>query len=156
MDLILPRMRGVECLRGLREKWPRLQVLVFTQFDHNELVFEALKAGAAGYLLKQTPPAQLLEAIRAVHAGGSMMTPSVARKIFQYFQQLPGEGAHAPTLSPRETEVLHLARKGLTYQRIADQLHIDFNTVRTHFRNIYLKLEVNSRGEAVAKYFRLE
>jgi DNA-binding NarL/FixJ family response regulator len=155
VDLKLTDLGGVELLRQLHGAHPKLQCLVLTQFDDTDLIFGALQAGADGYILKRTPPAELLEAIRVVFGGGSAMTPSVARRVLNYFQQLPAADSDSVRLSEREMEVLHLAKKGLTYEKIGKELCISFNTVRTHFRNIYSKLEVTSRAEAVARYFRL-
>lgn len=155
VDLKLNGLSGAQLVRELGSISPKLQFLVLTQFDDIDLIFEALQAGADGYILKRTPPAEILEAIRVVRNGGSTMTPSVARRVLNHFQQMPAPNSASASLSEREIEVLNLAKRGLTYERIAKELGISFNTVRTHFRNIYTKLEVTSRSEAVAKYFRL-
>jgi DNA-binding NarL/FixJ family response regulator len=151
MDINLPGINGVECARQLRPSLPQAQIMMLTVYEDTELIFKALTAGATGYLLKQTPPAELLAAIRDVHRGGSPMTSHIARKVVASFQQT------APTrtlenLTPREQEVLdHLAR-GFLYKEIAEALGISYDTVHAHIRRIYEKLQVRSRTEAVAKH----
>jgi DNA-binding NarL/FixJ family response regulator len=155
VDLQLPAMQGVECIRRLRDAQPQLPVVVLTNFDDPDLIFGSLKAGANAYLLKRTPPAQLLEALQMVRQGGSTMTPSVARKVFEFFRSLPQPPPATEKLSDRERQVLELAKRGRRYKQVATDLGISYDAVRTHFRNIYLKLQVHSRGEAVAKHFKL-
>jgi DNA-binding NarL/FixJ family response regulator len=124
-------------------------------YEDTEKIFQALSAGATGYLLKRLPPPKLLEAITEVHAGGSAMSSSIARKVVASFQQRPPPKEAPVHLSPREQTVLDCLAKGLTYKQIADQLGISIETIRTHLRRIYEKLHVQSRTEAVAKYMRL-
>jgi DNA-binding NarL/FixJ family response regulator len=152
MDIQLPRMSGVECVQKLKERHPRLQIIMLTVFEDDELVFASLVAGATGYLLKRTPPAEILEAIAEVHRGGSPMSSYVARKVVQSFQTpRSGVGEHLP-LSEREREILQHLAKGYRYKEIADALSISLDTVRTHLRRIYEKLHVHSRTEAVVKF----
>ena len=153
-------MNGVECVRRLKDVLPETQVLMFTVFDDGEKLFESLKAGASGYLLKRTAPARLLEAIVEVHEGGSPMSSGVARQMVKFFHgpgpkaaaQVPAKRAGLPGLAPREDEILELLSKGLLYKQIADRLGLSFETVRTYMRSIYLKLHVHSRTEAVVMY----
>jgi len=154
MDIHLPRMSGIECVRKLKALEPDSLVLMLTAYEDDDLIFQALKAGANGYLVKQTPPSEILTAIQEVHEGGAPMSSNIARKVIQSFHQAePGESS-TETLSPREREILDLVSKGYTNKEIADVLSIAFQTVHTHVRNIYTKLHVRSRTEAVAKYLR--
>ena len=153
MDINLPGLNGVECVRKLKPSLPRTQVIMLTVYQNTEHIFKALAAGATGYLLKQTPPAELLAAIRDVHAGGSPMSGHIARKIVQSFQETaPAASAPSEALSPREAEVLDLLAKGFLYKEISDQMKISYATVHTHIRHVYEKLHVRSRTEAVAKH----
>jgi len=150
MDINLPAMNGVECVQKLHVLDPSLRVIMLTVYEDPERIFDALRAGAIGYLLKQQPSEKLLEAIRDAHRGGSPMSSQIARKVVQFFQ--PGRQTEATTqLSARETEVLKLLSKGHLIKEIADQLGISFVTVRTHIRRIYEKLHVHSRSQAVAR-----
>jgi DNA-binding NarL/FixJ family response regulator len=152
MDINLPGLTGVECVRRLKPVLPQTQVIMLTVYQNTEHIFNALSAGATGYLLKQTPPAELLDAIRDVHAGGSPMSSHIARKIVQSFQKPAPLAGGSDGLSPRENEVLELLAKGFLYKEIADQLGLTYATVHTHIRHIYEKLHVRSRTEAVAKH----
>jgi DNA-binding NarL/FixJ family response regulator len=152
MDINLPGINGVECVRRLKPQMPGTQVIMLTVYQNTEHIFNALAAGATGYLLKQTPPAELLAAIREVHGGGSPMSSHIARKIVQSFQQSASASAEAQSLSPREAEVLDLLAKGFLYKEIADSMKVTYATVHTHIRHIYEKLHVRSRTEAVAKH----
>jgi len=160
MDINLPGMLGTECVRQLKGLAPGLPVLMLTVYDDSEQVFKSLMAGAMGYLLKRTPKAKLLEAIREVYDGGAPMSRQIARRVVQFFQQtdqMPAttETPRSPeiaTLTEREEQVLAGLAQGHLYKEIADQLKISFETVRTHVRNIYEKLHVHSRTEAVLKY----
>jgi DNA-binding NarL/FixJ family response regulator len=153
MDINLPGLNGVECVRKLKPQLPRTQVIMLTVYQNTDNIFKALAAGATGYMLKQTPPAELLAAIRDVNAGGSPMNSHIARKIVQSFQE-PTAAPHdeSEALSPREAEVLDLLAKGFLYKEIADQMKISYATVHTHIRHVYEKLHVRSRTEAVAKH----
>jgi DNA-binding NarL/FixJ family response regulator len=154
MDINMPGMNGIECVRRLKALSPEIQILMFTVYEDTDQIFKALAAGATGYLLKRLPPAKLLEAIREVHEGGSPMSSSIARKVVASFQMVTPDSGKRPHLSPREEAVLDYLAKGFTYKHIADQLEISTNTVRTYLRRIYEKLHVQSRTEAVAKYLR--
>jgi DNA-binding NarL/FixJ family response regulator len=150
MDINLPGASGVECVRRLKPQLPQTQIIMLTVYQNTENIFNALAAGATGYLLKQTPPAELLEAIRDVHQGGSPMSSHIARKIVQSFQQPAPAGAQ--NLTPREVEILDLLAQGFLYKEIADKIQVSYATVHTHIRHIYEKLHVRSRTEAVAKH----
>ena len=151
MDINLPRMSGIECTRRLKELRPDLSIMVLTVYDDDESIFESLKAGARGYILKKTPPAKLLEAIGDLHNGGSPISSRIARKIVQTFQVLGRSAEERENLSKREKEILGYLAKGYRYKEIAETLFISVETVRTHVRNIYEKLHVRSRTEAILK-----
>ena len=151
MDINLPGLSGVECVRRLKPEMPETQVIMLTVYQNTENIFNALAAGATGYLLKQTPPTELLAAIRDVRNGGSPMSSHIARKIVQSFHK-PAAAAETEQLSPRESEVLELLAKGYLYKEIAEQTGLTYATVHTHIRHIYEKLQVRSRTEAVAKH----
>jgi two-component system, NarL family, response regulator LiaR len=154
MDIDLPKMNGIECIKLLKPKCPRVQFMICTVYDEDEKVFEALRTGANGYILKRSPPARLLEAIVELYHGGSPMSSDIARKIVLSFQQKPEEKIQEEYhITPREQEILQLLSKGLSYQELADKLFISSKTVRKHIFNIYEKLHVNSRMDAVNKYF---
>ena len=153
MDINLPGMSGIECVRQLKTSMPSLQVLMLTMYENSQQVFESLKAGASGYLVKRTSPAEIVKAIEEVHAGASPMSGKIARAVVEYFQSLEKKSSPPQHhLSPRETEILDLLVKGYRYKEIADALSIGFETVRFHLKNIYEKLHVHSRTEAVVKY----
>lgn len=152
MDINLPGINGVECVRRLKPSLPGTQMIMLTVYQNTEHIFNALAAGATGYMLKQTPPPELLAAIKEVYAGGSPMSSHIARKIVQSFQQPAEALAEAESLSPREAEVLDLLAKGFLYKEIAEQMKVSYATVHTHIRHIYEKLHVRSRTEAVAKH----
>jgi DNA-binding NarL/FixJ family response regulator len=154
MDINLVNLNGVECVRRLKPMLPGKQIIMLTVYQNTEHIFNALAAGATGYMLKQTPPAELLAAIREVHEGGSPMSSHIARKIVQSFQQPAPLKSEAGALSPREAQVLELLAKGFLYKEIADQMHVTYATVHTHIRHVYEKLHVRSRTEAVAKHLR--
>ena len=154
MDIHLPRLSGVDCVRKLKAIEPDLLVLMLTAYEDDDLIFQALKAGANGYLVKQTSPSEILAAIQEVHEGGAPMSSNIARKVIQSFHQTASSESTTETLSPREREILELLAKGYMNKEIADTLSIAFQTVHTHVRNIYGKLHVRSRTEAVAKYLR--
>jgi DNA-binding NarL/FixJ family response regulator len=155
MDINLPGMTGIECVRRLKAQMPKLQVLMLTMYEDDEKVFQSLVAGASGYLVKRTSPADVLKAIEEVQSGASPMTGKIARTVVEYFQKLQGAAPEQQEyLSPRETEILNLLAKGYRYKEIADSLSIGYETVRSHLKNIYDKLHVHSRTEAVVKYLR--
>lgn len=151
MDINLPKMSGIECAGKLKTQRPQLQIIMLTSYDDNERVFNSLKAGASGYLSKQSAPSEILEAISDVHKGGSPMTSSIARKVVQFFQK-PAAQDDTSKLTHREFEILDLLSKGYQYKEIGDQLSISAGTVRNHLQNIYQKLHVRSRTEAVVKF----
>jgi DNA-binding NarL/FixJ family response regulator len=154
MDINLGGMNGIECVEKLKAESPAMQILMLTVYEDTDQIFKALTAGASGYLLKRSSPTKLLQAIREVHAGGSPMSSSIARKVVASFQKSKQAGEKQVHLSPREEMVLDCLAKGLTYKQIADQLEISIDTIRTYLRRIYEKLQVQSRTEAVAKYLR--
>jgi DNA-binding NarL/FixJ family response regulator len=152
MDINLGGMTGIECVERLKAIAPNMQILMLTVYEDTDQIFKALEAGATGYLLKRSSPTKLLQAIREIHAGGSPMSSSIARKVVASFQKLKQRGEKLTHLSPREEMVLNCLAKGLTYKQIADQLDISIDTIRTYLRRVYEKLHVQSRTEAVAKY----
>lgn len=156
MDINLPGINGVECVRKLKQILPGTQVVMLTAYEDTENIFNSLAAGAAGYLLKRSKSAEILDAIRDVLNGGSPMSTHIARKVVQSFQSRPTAApAEAEAeLSPREQEVLNLLSQGFMYKEISDKLGISFETVRTYIRRIYEKLHVRTRTEAVAKALR--
>jgi DNA-binding NarL/FixJ family response regulator len=154
MDINLPGMNGVECVRRLKQLSPQTQAIMLTVYEDTENIFNALAAGAAGYLLKRTKSAELLEAIREVVQGGSPMTTHIARKVVQSFQLTGASAQPTENLSPREQEVLDCLSHGFLYKEIAEKLGISYETVHTYIRRIYEKLQVRTRTEAVAKFLR--
>jgi DNA-binding NarL/FixJ family response regulator len=154
MDINLPGMNGVECVRQLKALVPATQAIMLTVYEDTENIFNALAAGAAGYLLKRTRSAELLEAIGEVHRGGSPMTTHIARKVTQSFQKSGPSPQPAENLSQREQEVLDCLSQGFLYKEIAEKLGISYETVHTYIRRIYEKLQVRTRTEAVAKFLK--
>lgn len=154
MDINLPGMNGVECVRQLKQLLPKAQLMMLTVYEDTENIFKALAAGATGYMLKRTSQAELLEAIREVHRGGSPMTTHIARKVVSSFQQASPSAQPTENLSPREQEVLDCLAQGFLYKEIADKLGVSYETVHTYIRRIYEKLQVRTRTEAVAKFLR--
>jgi DNA-binding NarL/FixJ family response regulator len=154
MDINLPGMNGVECVRQLKQLLPQTQVMMLTVYEDTESIFNALTAGANGYMLKRTSSKELLEAIHEVHRGGSPMTMHIARKVVQSFQRTAATAQPTENLSEREQQVLDLLSQGLMYKEIADKLAISYETVHTYIRRIYEKLQVRTRTEAVAKFLR--
>lgn len=155
-DINLPGMNGIECVRKLKPKLPDTQFVMITVYEDANHVFNALSAGASGYLLKQTRRNELIDALKDVHAGGSPMSSQIARKVVQNFYRNENQaGGETVELSPREREVLELLARGYLYKEIAEQLKISVQTVNTYIRRIYEKLHVRSRAQAVAKYAHL-
>jgi RNA polymerase sigma factor (sigma-70 family) len=154
MDINLPGMNGVECVRQLKPILPQTQVMMLTVYEDTENIFNALAAGASGYLLKRTSTKELLEAIQEVSRGGSPMTMHIARKVVQSFQKSASAMQATEALSEREQQVLDLLSQGLIYKEIADKLSISYETVHTYIRRIYEKLQVRTRTEAVAKFLQ--
>ncbi|MGN6552760.1 MAG: response regulator [Verrucomicrobiota bacterium] len=157
MDINLPGMNGPECVRRLKPLLPDAQFVMVTIYEDSDHIFQALQAGATGYLLKQTERTELLAALRQVHAGGSPMTPNIARKVVRTFQQPQPQPPLEPLteLSMRENEILQLLAQGFLYKEIAEKLGIKLPTVDSHIRRIYEKLHVRSRSEAIARYAHL-
>ena len=156
MDIQMPGQTGIECIRELKPRLPKTQFVVLTSYTDDKRVFESLKAGATGYMLKRSAPLEILQAIEQVRSGGSPMSGYIARRVVESF----GSGANTPAganvdlpkLSPREESVVVLLSRGYLYKEIADELSIGVETVRTHLRRIYEKLQVRTRTEAVVKY----
>jgi DNA-binding NarL/FixJ family response regulator len=153
MDINLPGISGIEAIRRLRKKGFKGQFLMFTVYDDDESVFEALQAGAVGYLLKKSSPVQFLEAIREIRDGGSPMSAQIARKLVNVFNKNTKQPADADVLSKREREILELISKGFLYKEVAEKLFISTGTVKQHIHKIYEKLQVQNKTEAINKYF---
>lgn len=151
IDIGLPGMSGIECVKKLKPLYPKMLFLMWTVFDDDEKIFDALCAGASGYILKNNTPENILQAIQDIAQGGSPMSANIARKVVASFHQ---KTVSKQELTKREMEMLELLSKGYRYKEIADKLFISIDTVRTHIRNIYEKLHVNSKLEAVNKVFR--
>ncbi len=154
MDINLPGMNGIECIIALREQNLSLLFIMLTVFENSDAIFQSLSAGASGYMLKQTPPAKLLESIQDVFHGGSPMSGEIARKVVQSFQYPAAVTNQIVGLTKREEEILSYLVKGYFYKEIAGLLFISTETVRTHIRNIYEKLQVRTRTEAILKYLK--
>ncbi|MBA3647219.1 MAG: response regulator transcription factor [Chitinophagales bacterium] len=155
MDIELPGISGIEAVKILKEKYPVLKILMQTIFEEDNNIFNSICAGASGYILKNTPPARILESIREIYEGGSPMTPSIANKVLQMVQsRSPVFDSKSFQLTDREKEVLTCLVKGMSYKLIADACFISVDTVRGHIKNIYEKLQVHSKSEAVAKAIR--
>ena len=152
MDINLPGISGIDCIREVRKKCPDIQFMMFTVYENDEKVLQALQAGATGYLLKKTDPQRILESIRELSEGGSPMSSNIARKLVNVFQEMR-KSVRQEILSERENEVLQLLADGLLYKEIADRLQIAHGTVRQHIYKIYQKLHVQNRTEAVNRYF---
>ena len=155
MDINLPGMSGVEAVKRLKPALPKTQFVMLTVYEDANHIYNALAAGATGYLLKQTSREELLTSLQDAHLGGSPITSNIARKVVQFFRQNPAPAAADGGLSPREQEVLELVTQGYRYKEIADKLDISVPTVNTYIRRIYEKLHVRTRTEAVARYAHL-
>lgn len=152
MDIGLPKMSGIECLEELRELAPEIQVMMLTVYEDDDRIFKSLVAGASGYILKNTLPAELFEAIKEIHEGGSPMSNLITRKVVRTFQQMGKSSKELENLSERETEILSYVAKGYHDKEVAEKFFLSVETVRKHLRNIYQKLHVRSRTEAVLKF----
>jgi len=152
MDINLPGISGIECILTLKSMGLPIQFIMLTVFEEADAIFDSLSAGASGYLLKQTTPVKLMEAIREVYQGGSPMSSEIARKVVDSFHSRDTSSSFANILTSREEEVLSMLAKGYLYKEIADQANISIDTVRSHIRHIYEKLHVKTRTEAVLKY----
>jgi DNA-binding NarL/FixJ family response regulator len=153
-DIGLPGMSGIEGIRILKERYPDLLVLMLTIHDDDERIFDALCAGASGYLLKKTPPARLLESLREAVAGGAPMSPEVARRVIALFREFQPPDSGKYELTPHEIRLLRLFVDGHNYKTAATELGVTAHTVSFHLRSIYEKLQVHSKSEAVAKALR--
>ncbi len=154
MDINLPGINGVECVRQLKQSAPKIQAVMLTVYEDTESIFNALAAGASGYMLKRTKTPELLQAVRDVIKGGSPMTAHIARKVVQSFQKAGPSQQATENLSHREQEVLDFLSQGFLYKEIAEKLGISYETVHTYIRRIYEKLQVRTRTEAVAKFLK--
>lgn len=156
MDIDMPETSGLQGLQMLRQVSTDVKVLMLTVFDDNQHVFDAIKAGANGYILKKTPPAKLIEYIQEANTGGAPMSSSIATQVLKMFSSIQNTGnkQHDYNLSERETQVLQLLVNGYSYKMIASEMYIAIDTVRSHIKKIYEKLHVNSKSEAVAKAFK--
>ncbi len=154
MDINLPGMKGYDCVRQLKAAHPAVQFLMLTVYEDSDSLFNSLRAGASGYLLKRTASARLLEAIKDVFEGGAPMSPQLARRVVQFFSQPATENTSLAKLTPAEREFLDQLSKGYAYKEIADRMGISIDTVRSYVRTVYEKLHVHSRTEAVVKYLR--
>jgi len=153
-DIGLPGMSGIEGIRVLKERYPRLSLLMLTVYDDDDRIFDALCAGACGYLLKRTAPARLLESLREAVSGGAPMSPEVASRVIALFREIRPPEPSDYDLTPHEARLLKLLVDGHNYTTAADELKVSYNTVKFHMRHIYEKLQVHSKSEAVAKAMR--
>ena len=151
MDINLPNISGIECTARLKALLPRLHILMLTVYEDTDSIFQALQAGATGYLLKRAHPDEIVRAIHDVRSGGAPMTGYIARKVVDSFRQAPASVNEADNLSPREREILDFLAQAYQYKEIAAALNISYATVRTHIERVYQKLQVCSRAQAVAK-----
>jgi DNA-binding NarL/FixJ family response regulator len=151
MDIGLPNISGIEGARTVKENLDNIQILMFTVFEDDEKIFEAIKAGASGYLLKKSSPEEIIEAIKSLYTGGAPMSSSIARKVIESFQRHSSAYKSDYKLTTRETEILNSLIDGLSYKKLAEKYFISISTVRTHIGHIYEKLHVNSKSQAVAK-----
>ena len=155
MDIELPGINGIEAVALIKDEYPEVKILMETIFDDDEKIFNSICAGAEGYILKHTTPAELMEAITEIHEGGSPMTPSIANRVLKMVKTRPEPGnKESFDLSSREKEILTCLVKGMSYKMIADACFISIETVNVHIKNIYKKLHVHSKSEAVAKAIR--
>lgn len=153
-DIGLPGMSGLEGITILRERYPRLPIIALTVYDDEDKIFDVLCAGASGYLLKNTPPARLLESLKEVASGGAPMSPEVARRVIKLFREFRPPDRSPSNLTQQETELLKLIVEGHSYKTAASKLEISVSTISFHLQNVYNKLQVHSKSEAVAKALR--
>lgn len=152
MDINLPGMSGIECVKKLSEEMPDISVVMLTVYEDNERIFDSLASGAVGYLLKSTSPSLILDSLKDVKNGGAPMSAQIARKVVQSFHKPTQTNQKLETLTDREQEVLSLLASGFMYKEIADELHVSLDTIKTHIRHIYDKLQVRTKTEAVLTY----
>lgn len=152
VDINLPGMSGIELVGKLKTKLPMVQLMMITMYEDCDQIFASLQAGATGYLLKRSQPAEIIQAIEQLVSGGSPMSPEIARKVVSFFHKTPSQAPGVSDLTKRETEILTQLAKGFMYKEIAENLGIGMETVRTHLQHIYGKLQVHSRTEAVVKF----
>jgi len=150
MDINMPEVNGIEGLKKIKEHFPNIKVLMQTVFDDSDKIFECIKNGASGYILKKDSPQRILQAIQEVYEGGAVMNPSIALKVLEYFKP---QQQKSP-LTEREQQVLQLLAEGQSYKMVADKLSLSFHTVNSHAKHIYEKLHVSSLGEAIAYYYK--
>ena len=153
-DIGLPGMSGIQGIRIVKERYPEMQVLMLTVYDDDDRIFDALCAGASGYLLKRTPPAKLLDNIREAMSGGAPVSPEVASRVIKFFREFHNPEREDYDLTPHETRLLKLLTEGYNYQSAAEKLGVSYNTVKFHVRHIFDKLQVHSKSEAVVKAMR--
>jgi DNA-binding NarL/FixJ family response regulator len=154
VDIQLPGMSGIEGIRLLKDRWPRLQLIMLTVYEDDEKIFKALCAGASGYLLKRTPPARLMESLKEVASGGAPMSPEVARRVISLFKDVRPPDHADYRLTPHEVRLLRMLVEGHSYKTAAASLGCSVNTIGTHMRSVYKKLRVHSKSEAVSKALR--
>ncbi len=151
MDIDMPGLTGIQATALVKSNFPGVQVLILTVYEDDEKIFDAILAGASGYLLKKTPPSKILEAIKEIREGGASMSSSIVKKVLSFFSQQASHNSNEYTLSQRELEILKCLVNGDSYKMIANNCNISIGTVRSHINNIYKKLHINSKSEAVAK-----
>jgi DNA-binding NarL/FixJ family response regulator len=155
-DINLPGKSGIDCVQEIKPMFPDMQFIMFTIYEDNDQVFEALKAGASGYILKNTAPEKIIDSLVELYEGGSPMSPKIARKVLSTFNQPAPDNTVNELISKREQEVLELLSKGFLYKEIADKLSISISTVKRHLNSIYTKLQVQNKVEAVNKLYNRE
>ena len=154
LDIHLPGMLGSEAVPLLRERFPRTQVVMLTVYANEDKIFESLRNGACGYILKKTPPVELMQAVRDAHGGGSPMSSEIARKVIDLLRHVPAPATPEATLTNQEVRLLELLAEGYSYQGAAARMNVSINTVRNYVRSVYEKLQVSTRSEAVGKALR--
>ncbi len=154
LDISLPGMSGIDGIRPIKKRWPKTAVIMLTIYSDTKHVFDSLKAGADGYLLKNTPMERIMEGMLQIKEAGAPMSPTIARKVIEFFNPPKTRKRLRQSLTSRETDVLQGLAEGLTYQKVGDKYFISIETVRYHVKNIYSKLHVNSKVEAVTKYLK--
>ncbi|HEY8734482.1 MAG TPA: response regulator transcription factor [Puia sp.] len=154
MDIGLPHISGIEGVHTVKSVYPGIQILMFTVFEDDEKIFDAIRAGASGYILKKTQPEEIVDSVRDLFHGGAPMSASIARKVIKSFQSQPKASLQDFNLTARENEILYSLVEGLSYKKIAEKYFVSISTIRTHICNVYHKLHVNSKSEAVAKVLK--